>query len=622
MRQFVVTVFVCVFLFAGFAAAEDFFLPFMQKATAPINVDGVLDEWNFCFPIDVREITIPENSRAYDWFPDGDEDVSGTVMLMWDEDNLYVAGNIRDDVPGVLPQPPGWSGDVIEIYLGNYDVGYEPWDPTSDGTVMHDDPSGKFAVQFAFFYDADYDSVRIFQHSHGGGVLNSENTKGAGKVWPNSEGYMIEAQLAWDDVISANGNTFDPQAGDVIPFTLSLYDRDDWEADDFQGLAYSERSFPAYQGPGKGWQTIEVKGARETAWYKDSFPYFKMSNGPVTVDGDLSEWNFCFPIDMNQSSIPDYSRANAWLPEDDADCSAPLKFMFDENYLYVGASVRDDVPGVVVDPVVWDMDAVELYMGNYDIGAMGEVPDHTGYINEGDMLDVQLAFYYDADNDVVLVNLWNPGDKAGLVPEEAAMGAGKVWANGEGYDLEVAISLADFALVVDDAGERTFNFVDHLYEIFPTTYALYDRDDWDTSDWSGYQYVADAAAPYLGPGAGGWEGVQLLPKNSYDILGWLWDNYTAVEDKPTTVANYHLAQNYPNPFNPSTTIEYSVQNTQHVTLAVYNVLGEQVASLVNTTHPAGDYRLLFDGTNLTGGVYFYKLTAGDYSETRRMILLK
>ena len=625
MKDAVATIFVIVLLLTGAVMAEDFFLPFMQKAAADVNIDGYLDDWNFCFPIDINMTTLPENSRfitdSPEWVPDGDDDISGTLMLMWDENYLYVAGNIRDDVPGVLPQPAGWNADAIEIYLGNYDVGMVPWDPNGTGSVP-DEPDGKMACQVAIYFDLLEDSTRIYQYTPVGQEISKENSMCAARAWPAEDGYVIEAAIAWDDIQSNNGNTFDFVGGEIVPFTFSLYDRDDWDADDFQGYAYHQAATPAWQGPGKGWQTIEVKGERETPWYKDASPYFKMSNGPVTIDGDLSEWNFCFPINMNQTSIPDYSRAQEWLPEDNVDSSVPIKFMFDEEYLYLGASVMDDVPGVVVDPVVWDMDAVELYMGNYDIGEMGMVPEHSGYINEDDMLDVQLGFYYDADLDQVIVNLWNPGDKAGLVPDEAFMGAGKLWDTGDGCDFEVALSLAEFASAVDDAGMRTFNFVDHLYEIFPATYAVYDRDDWDVSDWSGYQYVTNEAAPYQGPGAGGWEGAQILPKNMYDILGWLWDNYTAVEDEPRSVARYNLQQNYPNPFNPTTTIEYSLQKTQHVALTVYNILGEEVASLVNDTQPAGEYRLQFDGTDLNGGVYLYKLDAGSFSETRRMVLLK
>ncbi len=212
----------------------------------------------------------------------------------------------------------------------------------------------------------------------------------------------------------------------------------------------------------------------------------------------------------------------------------------------------------------------------------------------------------------------------GWIVDGMTKGVGRVWENEEGYDLEIAVSLQDIANVVDQAnGVRTYDFVGSLYDIWPATYALYDRDDYNDDDWSGYQYVADASPPWMGPGGGGWEGVEILPVNEYDILQELWDTYTAVEDKPADViADYRLTQNYPNPFNPTTTIEYELKKSENVSLKVFNVLGEEVASLVNGLQNAGVHRIQFDGADMTGGVYFYQLTAGDYTETHRMVLLK
>lgn len=92
--------------------------------------------------------------------------------------------------------------------------------------------------------------------------------------------------------------------------------------------------------------------------------------------------------------------------------------------------------------------------------------------------------------------------------------------------------------------------------------------------------------------------------------------------------NFSLAQNYPNPFNPSTIIQYSIKSgeTQHVTLYVYNILGSKVATLVNEYQPAGNYKVKFDGSSvrqsLASGIYFYTLTAGNFTASRKMVLLK
>jgi parallel beta-helix repeat protein len=83
-----------------------------------------------------------------------------------------------------------------------------------------------------------------------------------------------------------------------------------------------------------------------------------------------------------------------------------------------------------------------------------------------------------------------------------------------------------------------------------------------------------------------------------------------------------LYQNYPNPFNPTTSIEYRVVSTEYVTLKIYDVLGNEVATLVNEEKPAGSYEVEFDGSNLSSGIYFYKFKAGNYLETKKMILVK
>jgi len=87
-------------------------------------------------------------------------------------------------------------------------------------------------------------------------------------------------------------------------------------------------------------------------------------------------------------------------------------------------------------------------------------------------------------------------------------------------------------------------------------------------------------------------------------------------------SEYSLSQNYPNPFNPSTSIQYALSDKQFVQLKVYNLLGNEVATLVNDEKAAGNYSVDFNASTLSSGVYFYKLQAGSFVETRKMILLK
>ena len=85
---------------------------------------------------------------------------------------------------------------------------------------------------------------------------------------------------------------------------------------------------------------------------------------------------------------------------------------------------------------------------------------------------------------------------------------------------------------------------------------------------------------------------------------------------------YSLEQNYPNPFNPSTTIKYSIKENGFVKLSVFNLLGEEVTTLVNTEQKAGRYEIEFSASKLSSGVYLYQLQAGEYVLVKKMLLIK
>ena len=85
---------------------------------------------------------------------------------------------------------------------------------------------------------------------------------------------------------------------------------------------------------------------------------------------------------------------------------------------------------------------------------------------------------------------------------------------------------------------------------------------------------------------------------------------------------YSLGQNFPNPFNPTTNIRYALPKSGMVKLVVFDALGREVETLVNESQQAGKYETKFSGSALTSGVYFYKLSVGDFTETKRMLMIK
>ena len=121
--------------------------------------------------------------------------------------------------------------------------------------------------------------------------------------------------------------------------------------------------------------------------------------------------------------------------------------------------------------------------------------------------------------------------------------------------------------------------------------------------------------------------LEIDPKNM--ILKEIIGSTTLVENSSTSTS-FSLSQNYPNPFNPVTRINYTVPQAisdqlstqQNVVLKVFDILGREAATLVNETKQAGTYEVIFDANNLSSGIYYYQITSGSYTDTKKMVVLK
>lgn len=121
----------------------------------------------------------------------------------------------------------------------------------------------------------------------------------------------------------------------------------------------------------------------------------------------------------------------------------------------------------------------------------------------------------------------------------------------------------------------------------------------------------------------GWVGGTSWPSPPAIILKTVTGGITSISQKSITIPEqFSLSQNFPNPFNPTTNIRFDIQKQGMVTLKVYDILGKEVAILVNETLQPGTYETNYDATGLTSGVYLYKLETEGFSEVKRMILLK
>lgn len=98
---------------------------------------------------------------------------------------------------------------------------------------------------------------------------------------------------------------------------------------------------------------------------------------------------------------------------------------------------------------------------------------------------------------------------------------------------------------------------------------------------------------------------------------------TGVDDFSVPVVKYFsLSQNFPNPFNPKSKIKYQIAKRCLVDLRIFDMLGREVLKAVSEEQPAGNYEIELDARKLSSGIYFYRLTAGNFSETKKMVILK
>jgi len=169
----------------------------------------------------------------------------------------------------------------------------------------------------------------------------------------------------------------------------------------------------------------------------------------------------------------------------------------------------------------------------------------------------------------------------------------------------------------------------------------------DRGEWGSVRFSVDNVLGVATPTRTRYVGYQLLYEMAYDI-GPMYSNFTDLDEYPiisrlvyakingkeygtflslppmvpNSPAEISLSQNYPNPFNPSTTIQYALPHRSRVILAVYNTLGQRVATLEDGTEEAGYHTVRFDGTGRATGVYVYRLQAGEFVLSRKLVLIR
>ncbi len=168
-----------------------------------------------------------------------------------------------------------------------------------------------------------------------------------------------------------------------------------------------------------------------------------------------------------------------------------------------------------------------------------------------------------------------------------------------------------------------YNALDSLFSITDTlSENKYTTESWELlmASLSKAQYVMNRNYSYTVSAGDSLENA----KNNLDlaIRSLVVSSSNVNEYENTIPKQFVLNQNYPNPFNPTTTIGYQLPISGYLTLKVYNLLGQEVATIFEGVQSAGNYSVTFDANGLTGGIYFYQLKAGNFVENKKFILLK
>jgi len=191
------------------------------------------------------------------------------------------------------------------------------------------------------------------------------------------------------------------------------------------------------------------------------------------------------------------------------------------------------------------------------------------------------------------------------------------------FDLDDSIDCLAFRFDIPiDSSYFNCKFEMHIISInLSTTFGLQDTIQKQATSNTGYNFSINF-------GISGYGYSDIFVYGFYDLSGCIISGITygnllvSVKDEKSLPTEYFLSQNYPNPFNPITTIKYQIPDLSFTSLKVYNVLGNEITTLFNEEKSAGRYEVEFDATGLPSGIYFYRIRAGSFVETKKMVLMK
>lgn len=545
--------------------------------------------------------------------------------LRWDTDTL----KFKINAPAGIGDLRLRFSDPDEDSSGTADWPFEAHYMLTEGAVGYDGTWKQVEVplrdfnRFAGYWagdhneDGEMDSTKVYQFAM---IITSHDLWGAtiylDDIWTgspdfdvvppdlptnlNSYAYSYYNLITWNDVVGESGETYtvfaatheitDVNAPDVDVVATGVaegsqnaihflyYPQVDHDMTFYYAVSCTDAA--GNKGNAAIWSgsmTNTAKGIPTINWGAPA---------GFAADGDMSEWEGITPFVIKPST----NNVAAGVFDNDDDLTATIYLAMDDANVYIAADVIDNVYNFGAGNW-WDQDAVEFFFGLYDWRG----PKHVN-ITRGAEPDYKVYFV-----ETGAVNDFN--------------GATQIYAPGN----------ANFYF-------EGFN-PDYAFETVIPFDSLYFGADEPFTPQRGMRIPMDL---YIHDNDGVWDGnLALSPYNTdhayqtprewtYTWLGDTTDVAVGISDEPMdgTVREFALGNNYPNPFNPSTTIDFSIPAKGLVNLTIYNLLGQEVARLVDGQMEAGNHSVRWNASTMASGIYLYRLNAEGFTSTRKMLLVK
>lgn len=522
---------------------------------APV-IDGQVDAvWN------TLDWNMMRNYHT-DGICDSGAGLTGLSKMMWDANNLYILFYTVDDVVVDIPSNPTWNQDGVELFL----------DGSNDKTAETALKTGQYQWNIPHWLKGQEDGHKYVSFT--GGV---DTTGIEFKIYDvlDTEGFpgwQLELKIPLD-ALGIDGSAADNQK---IGLEFQMDESDNGTARESDAKWWSDN--------GRSWADASLWGTGILSTREvDTVLQIVKASTAITLDGLMDEdYKNSNSITMNYFRVDGATDVSGTDPMFGSFVTAyPL---WDANNFYLFCDVVD---GTVIDVPTnpgWNQDAVELFLD----GDNDHTPETALHGNQHQPVVPHWLKGQEAGH-MYLMN-WGTMDTTGIevkiTDHDMRGNDGSLTEEGSGFNVEFKIPLANFGVDGSSGAGAKFGF-----EI--------QHDNGNTT-------VRDGQQKWWSPNGRSWADASLWGycQLSDEIIN------TKVKTSSSVISSYKLEQNYPNPFNPSTKITFELAKSEKVKLAVYNLLGEQVAELVNGMMSASSHTITFNAQNLASGIYFYRLEAG------------